>query len=72
MDEEFQWEQRVNGDSIVINQGVDLDGVYSDKFAIAFYDYKINSWIPPKTSNKIVGTLHGTLKVEADFKYCSE
>ena len=71
-DEKYQWNLRSN-DSIVVNQGVSLDGTYSEGFGLAFFDYKTNSWIKHLTFARTrPDNTHGTIKIEASYRYCVE
>lgn len=70
MDEKYQWEQKVN-DTIQINQGVLIDGVYSNGFELSFFDYQSNCWIKPRSENtQDPNRKHGTIRIEAKLKYC--
>jgi hypothetical protein len=72
MDDRFQWSLK-NGDSTVVNQGVLLDGVYSNDYRLAFFNYAKNTWMGPRSySEGEPPKLRGTIKLSLAFRYCDE
>lgn len=74
MDKKYQWElPDIKNDTVIIRQGVNIEGAFADCFPLAFFDYTTNNWkfaIPPEVIRK--HKLYSSIKMEAVFKYCDE
>jgi hypothetical protein len=77
MNEQYEWPFRYldeNGiDTILIRYGVNIDGVYSKDFSLAFYNYENDHWFFPAHRDKsTLGKIHGTIKCSAEILSCKD
>jgi hypothetical protein len=60
-------------DSVVVQFGAQIDGVYSKDFTLALYDYKKNNWSFAGRKNKsTISEVHGTIKFAAELTSCKK
>jgi hypothetical protein len=60
-------------DSLVTQFGAQLDGIFSEDFTLAFYDYKNNSWsFAGRNDKSTLYRVHGTIKFVAELTTCKE
>lgn len=78
LNDKYQWPMRYvdkkNGiDSIYMQHGGLIDGVYSKDFMLAFYNYESNSWFFAMHRDKsTLLEVHGTIKFSAEITSCKE
>lgn len=76
--EKYEWATRYidtakGVDSLVTEFGTQLDGVFSEGFTLAFYDYKNNNWSFAGHNDKsTLSRVHGTIKFAAELTTCKK
>jgi hypothetical protein len=76
--EKYEWPRRYFDtekgiDSVSIQYGAQLDGVFSEDFTLAFYNYKNNNWSFAGHNDKsTIYKVHGTIKFAAELTPCKE
>lgn len=66
-------DQQSGKESISMGEGINIEGIFSSDFTLAFFDYKVSSWALAGSRDKsTLLDVKGTIKFSAELSYCKD